>query len=344
MSTGPIEVSTGDLEEIRECPSCQTAQNVVLYDALADHAFGIVAGRWTLRQCKNCNSAFLSPRLSPKAIGLAYQGGYYTHSGNEAKEPTLRNPVAFLRCGIRNNYLNKIIGGNRRPSIPLGGILLNTVFSARRAGVDYSVRHLDKMRGTRILDFGCGSGDFLAKMTECGWATFGVETDPAAANLCRKRGLDVRSSLAQFPDNRVDVITMDHVLEHVHSPLQILKECLRVLRPGGRVWVATPNIDSLGHKRFGQGWIGLEPPRHLVIFSPEALPRLLVKAGFSDVSLVDSYMSLGWAYEWSNRIRAKHGQAQFPESEIRRWVEEDSFAPMRRAEELVAIAIKHPIT
>ena len=341
-STSLVELPSDDLEHIQECPACQTAQSVVLHDGLLDRAFGIVAGTWTLHQCKNCGSAFLSPRLTRKAISLAYEGGYYTHSSEEAKELTLRNPLALLRRGIKNYYLNKTIGGNRKPSIPLSSLLLSTFFAARKARLDHSVRHLDRRFGTRILDIGCGNGDFLVQMMGCGWSTFGVEPDPAAADFCRKRGLDVRSSLAEFPDNCVDSITMDHVLEHVHSPLSTLKECLRVLRPRGRIWIATPNIDSLGHERFGQDWRGLEPPRHLVIFSRKAISLLLARAGFSyvDMDVAKECLFIEWAYDASNRIRAQRGQSPFAESEVHRWAKEDSIAPGFRAEELVAIGTK----
>src|SRR5262245_27218023 len=88
-----VEVSPHDLEQIEECPSGQIGQSVVLYQGISDMAFRIVTGEWTLHQCNNCGSAFLSPRLTPRAIGRAYEGGYYTHSSEETNEPTIGNPL-----------------------------------------------------------------------------------------------------------------------------------------------------------------------------------------------------------------------------------------------------------
>jgi hypothetical protein len=113
-----------------------------------------------------------------------------------------------------------------------------------------------------------------------------------------------------------------------------------MLRPGGRIWITTPNIGSWGHLRFGQDWIGLDPPRHLVVFSQDALRRLLREAGFVDLRGPMSPMSIGWAYWWSNEIRARRGLPPFGEAEVRRWIWQDSVRRRARPEELLALAIR----
>jgi 2-polyprenyl-3-methyl-5-hydroxy-6-metoxy-1,4-benzoquinol methylase len=79
-----------------------------------------------------------------------------------------------------------------------------------------------------------------------------------------------------------DVITLSHVIEHVHDVGGTLRACHRLLKPGGRLWLETPNVAALGHKVFGVNWRGLEAPRHLVLFSAPALKQLLQDAGFVD--------------------------------------------------------------
>ncbi len=77
-----------------------------------------------------------------------------------------------------------------------------------------------------------------------------------------------------------DVITISHVIEHAHDPLSILKASYRLLKPGGCLWIETPNIQSYSHARFGRFWRGLEPPRHLTIFNDDSLRTSLSRAGF----------------------------------------------------------------
>jgi 2-polyprenyl-3-methyl-5-hydroxy-6-metoxy-1,4-benzoquinol methylase len=88
------------------------------------------------------------------------------------------------------------------------------------------------------------------------------------------------------------------VIEHVPDPASLLKECRRVLRPGGKLVVATPNCKSLGHSLFKENWRGLEPPRHLQILSPLALRRFLSEAGFKQVKImtVNSYYVIYHSY------------------------------------------------
>jgi hypothetical protein len=73
---------------------------------------------------------------------------------------------------------------------------------------------------------------------------------------------------------------MSHVIEHVTDPVATLEKCKGLLRQGGRLTVTTPNARSLGHAKFGRNWRGLEPPRHLQIFSPRTLAGCAEQAGF----------------------------------------------------------------
>jgi predicted SAM-dependent methyltransferase len=120
-------------------------------------------------------------------------------------------------------------------------------------------------------------------MRRLGWNVEGVEPDPVAVASARDAGLSVLEgtlSTIEYPANHFDAITMSHVIEHLHDPLAALRECYRILRPGGVLWVATPNLGSYGHKLFGRDWRGLEPPRHLGIFTRESLKAGLKETGF----------------------------------------------------------------
>jgi SAM-dependent methyltransferase len=73
---------------------------------------------------------------------------------------------------------------------------------------------------------------------------------------------------------------MNHVFEHVPDPITLLKECYRLLSPGGHLILAMPNLGSLGHRLFREHWLALDPPRHLCLWSAATLSRALRDTGF----------------------------------------------------------------
>ena len=152
-------------------------------------------------------------------------------------------------------------------------------------------RQLEKLREVeryreagRLLDVGCGKGSFLRAARDRGWRCFGVEISPQASNDARRMGLDVTTGgfeYVDYPDNFFDVITMYHVLEHLHDPREALGKAYQLLKSGGLLVVAVPNFDSLQAKIFRQRWYHLDAPRHLYHFTPRTLKMLLHdEAGF----------------------------------------------------------------
>src|SRR5262249_43958686 len=136
----------------------------------------------------------------------------------------------------------------------------------------------------RLLDFGCGSGAFLARMRQDGWQVTGVDTSEAAVDRVRGE-MGIRALLGSLPHHALnpasfEVITMWHSLEHVHSPLDVLRAARELLVPGGRLFIAVPNIDSLPFRWFGATWYGLDLPRHLTHFAPWTLQLMLERSGF----------------------------------------------------------------
>ena len=144
-----------------------------------------------------------------------------------------------------------------------------------------------------MLDFGCGGGSFLARMHERSWQVTGLDVSHAAVQRIRNElGLDALFGTLPHPQlepGSFDVITMWHSLEHVHSPLNVLREAHRLLARGGRLYVAVPNIDSLPFRWFGSAWYGLDLPRHLTHFSPWTLQLMLERAGFT-IEVIPSHI------------------------------------------------------
>ena len=292
-----------DLEAVSACPACASTYRELLYDGLTDLVFFSAPGKWQLYKCKACGSAYLDPRPTPETIGRAY-ANYYTHSSE-----SLAGMGIFrrLRRALDNGYRNRKYGTKESPSLSWG-YWLARLLSGQRATVDAMMRHLPRPKpGNRLLDIGCGNGDFLARARDGGWEVEGVEPDREAAQVARARGLSVHVGTVDAVRDQYesfDGITLSHVVEHVYDPVALLRECYKLLKPGGWIWVDTPNIDSLGNMHYGKNWRGLEPPRHLVIFNRSSLLRSLARAGFTgmvDMPYRGLYFSLSVASEAMNR-------------------------------------------
>ena len=121
-------------------------------------------------------------------------------------------------------------------------------------------------------------------MATRGWQGVGIETDPVAADLARRRANSdiIETSLedADLPADSFDMVSLLHVLEHVPDPRATLKAAYRLLRPGGILLLALPNAGSMEAKVFGASWYPLDLPRHFWGFSPQTLTRLTEECGF----------------------------------------------------------------
>jgi SAM-dependent methyltransferase len=140
----------------------------------------------------------------------------------------------------------------------------------------------------RLLDFGCGGGDFLKRMQTQGWQVAGL--DPAEAAVERARDLSLDAQVGTLPtlrrtDGSFDAITMWQSLEHTHQPLAALQDAHRLLDANGRLYVTVPNFAGFGSRWFGGAWYGLDVPRHLTHFTPLTLRRMLGKAGFTQIEM-----------------------------------------------------------
>ena len=299
------------LESVPICPVCGSDSRELLHEGLTDRIFFCAPGEWSMYRCESCASAYLDPRPNSDTIGLAYQN-YFTH------EPTVVSPdglVRKLRRRLGNGYRNQRYGTRDYPASKLG-ILAATLMPNAKSIMDAGMRHLPKASsGKRLLDLGCGNGAFLLRARGAGWLTIGVDLDPKAVEVAQSQRLDVRLGGVEElhpADEQFDVITLSHVIEHVHHPLEVLQACHSLLKPDGNLWIETPNINSQGYRFYGANWRGLEPPRHLVLFSLDSMHRTLNTAGFSRVE-VQPYRPLCDGIFGSSEAIAE-GVDPFPES------------------------------
>lgn len=280
-----------EIERVSKCLFCER-EGGVLYENVRDFFFEN-AGVFSFLRCPSCGLIWLSPRPVPEDMGRFY-GSYYTHAAPEKGQVERTNKRFFggLRDLIRDSILCGYYGYRHihvsRRVCGMGDYLGRVPFLRNRAANVFKALLPFYREGGRIVDVGCGRGDFLFGMKELGWDVQGIETDPIAAAIAVKRGISVELrplEKACIPDNWADAVTMNHVIEHFYDPVSSLRACHRILKKGGRLAFYTPNSLSLGHVVFGREWRGLEPPRHLYIFSPSTIRFALFAAGFRMVTV-----------------------------------------------------------
>jgi SAM-dependent methyltransferase len=143
-------------------------------------------------------------------------------------------------------------------------------------------------RTGRLLDVGCGDGHFLEAARQRGWEPYGSEYGEAPRERARQRGLDVRPAPFDAAPEELgsfDVVTSIEVIEHVAEPREELARMRALLRPGGCLYLTTPNFGSLSRRIAGARWRAIEYPEHLNLFTRRSLDSLLTRMGLSKTDL-----------------------------------------------------------
>lgn len=230
------------------CPICFSEQVKPSLTA-KDHT---VSGKeFAIWECEFCRAKFTQGVPSEEKIGAFYSSeDYISHS------ETRQGVVNRLYHVVRNF----------------------TVKQKRRIVRKYSGRS----KGN-ILDVGCGTGAFLAEMRKEGWDIKGIEPDAGArTNAATLHGIipSEPAELFHLEKESYDVITLWHVLEHIHRLHDYLQQMKMLLKPGGLLIIAVPNHTSTDASHYKQDWAAYDVPRHLYHFSPESMHGLAKQYGF----------------------------------------------------------------
>lgn len=132
-----------------------------------------------------------------------------------------------------------------------------------------------------ILDVGAGTGDFLKVCKNNGWNVFGVEPNIGAINIAAKKGITLVEDLSKIENQKFEIITLWHVLEHVENLQEYISSLKKMLSKNGNIIVAVPNYKSYDANFYKKYWAAFDVPRHLWHFSQASISKL-----FSEVNMI----------------------------------------------------------
>lgn len=226
-------------------------------------------GSSAIVRCGVCGLRRLDPRPADAVLSELYPDDYYSYIGRRrsARKQQIWDAMRDVTSGVR--------------IAPLGiGGLIRAVACWR---FDINVE-FDPRSPPTVVDVGCGYGDLLLYLQSRGCATIGVELDERAANAGRKLSVRIESLPLRDLALRaasIDVVILQHALEHIPDPAGVIAEIARITRPGGELHIAVPNGNAAGLRHEREHWGALSFPQHFWYFDSRSLTRLLHAHSFS---------------------------------------------------------------
>ncbi|MBF0282150.1 MAG: class I SAM-dependent methyltransferase [Zetaproteobacteria bacterium] len=260
------------------CPLCSSNDLKLLFSGI-DRMYGN-PGAFPVVRCLSCSLCFLNHQFTPEELSQYYPNTYYAYQGEETTlhRPRFKQWELNLRTAVEHEALSQFCAYPRQHrATPL------VRFLAKRKSKKYAqLPHY--IKGGKLLDVGCGGGNYLASMRKLGWHVEGIEPSHSGVEACLAQGITAHEGTLEsvyLPDHTFDFIRFEHVLEHVPDPLRALQEASRMLKKKGIIRVQVPNIDGLPARWFGTYWYHLDTPRHLFWFNQKTLHQLVTKANLS---------------------------------------------------------------
>jgi len=253
------------MKTIKKCNFCKSSNLKFLF-YLKDKNF-FVPGEFPILKCLACKLILMGIIPNAKKIEKYYPKEYYSFNSIQTKEESVKTRLIIFMQGLhfdsgKKNYLLRLL------SLPILPFIRGIIISP------------DK----KLLDIGSGSGQFLYEMKQFGMEAEGLEPGNFDKESSKKYNLNVKNTDllgAKYPKEQFDIVTINHVLEHVPNPEKIIKEMHRITRKDGKLIVGVPNYHSLAFLLFGKNWYQLDVPRHFNNFSEKVLIKKLEESGFT---------------------------------------------------------------
>ena len=255
--------------EIVRCPICSEATKIA-FRGLYDDRYGY-PDRFDLHRCGSCGHMHIAAQFSPQQLGELYTR-YYPRGAFDIESFRAEEEKSGYGAWLRGEQAS-------------------------------AFRHVP--RNVRVLDIGCGVGQTLAYHKNRGCEAFGMEADGNVQAIARRYGLDIRQGIfdgTQFDSGSFDYVTLDQVAEHVTDPHALLRGVARVLVPGGKVVITTPNPGSFGAWLYGRRWLNWHTPYHLQFYTRRSLELVARQAGLELVTAKTITASEWQYYQWEHLL------------------------------------------
>jgi 2-polyprenyl-3-methyl-5-hydroxy-6-metoxy-1,4-benzoquinol methylase len=262
----------------------------------------------------SCGLIMTNPQPQGETLAAFYATPeYYTHAQSSGLRPYLQQ--SWQRLQMRGAMMYLRLG-------------LESVSNISRFAKRNAPRHFPLRRGQRLLDYGCGDGQWTRLALRLGLDAIGVEPDDAARKVACLSGVRAVKTLEEADQAMhgalYDRIVLRHVLEHVPQPRELVEQLGGRLSPSGRILISVPNVLSRQAYTFGPWWLGYELPRHLWHFSLVTLERLVKRAGLQPV-YASTVELRNYARISADRMAAKTGRCcEYAPRAIKR-LEEEGF-------------------
>lgn len=223
------------MKQLNNCPVCSSNDLRKAYRSPSTR--GQDKKTWPIVECGGCGHEFMNPQPSWEEL-LPYYGVY-----------------------------------SPRPFQEVAKIDAAELQEAQRTG---ELRHVRISAGMRLLDVGCSSGRFIKQAAALGAVVTGIEPRERDSDYARSQGLDVFcGTLADFikarPGETFDIITANHVVEHMPNPVEVLHAMKTLLAPGGLIWISVPNAGYSMARALKGRWHSTDVPLHLMQFTPKSI-------------------------------------------------------------------------